>query len=163
MRVIFQWSLLSAIYSRKYGNLSKQMVIDMSATPNENEQKNKQWVWLAIDQGTGEVIGVFVGDRSQNGAQGLWDSLPVVYRQHAVCYTDFWEAYRVIFPAKQHQAVGKETGLTNKIERLNCTFRQRISRLVRKTLSFSKKIENHIGAIWYFVHHYNKSLSVATA
>lgn len=45
MRVIFQWSLLSAIYSRKYGNLSKQMVIDMSATPNENEQKNKQWVW----------------------------------------------------------------------------------------------------------------------
>jgi ABC-type transport system substrate-binding protein len=36
---------------------------------------------------------------------------------------------------------------------------QRISRLVRKTLSFSKKRENHIGAIWYFVHHYNASLA----
>nr|MBW4422817.1 IS1 family transposase [Myxacorys californica WJT36-NPBG1] len=36
--------------------------------------------------------------------------------------------------------------------------RQRVSRLVRKTLSFSKLLENHIGAIWYFVHAYNKSL-----
>jgi hypothetical protein len=26
---------------------------------------------------------------------------------------------------------------------------------VGKTLSFSKKLSNHIGAIWYFVHHYN--------
>ena len=53
---------------------------------------------------------------------------------------------------------GKETGKTNYIERFNCTLRQRISRLVRKTLSFSKKVENHIGAIWYFIHHYNTSL-----
>ena len=34
--------------------------------------------------------------------------------------------------------------------------RQRVSRLVRKT--FSKKLENHIGAIIYFINHYNKSL-----
>jgi len=112
-----------------------------------------------MDIHTGEVVGVFVGDRGQKGAQGLWDSLPSAYRQNAMCYTDFWEAYQVIFPTTQHQAVGKETGLTYKIERLNCTFRQRISRLVRRTLSFSKKIENHIGAIWYFVHYYNKTLS----
>ncbi len=38
--------------------------------------------------------------------------------------------------------------------------RQRVSRLVRKTLSFSKSLENHIGAIWYFVHYYNSSLLV---
>jgi hypothetical protein len=31
--------------------------------------------------------------------------------------------------------------------------------LVRKTLSFSKKRENHIGAIWYVVHHDNASLA----
>jgi hypothetical protein len=36
--------------------------------------------------------------------------------------------------------------------------RQHISRLMRKTLSFSKKIENHIGAIWFFIHHDNASL-----
>ncbi|MCI5167624.1 MAG: IS1 family transposase, partial [Candidatus Electrothrix sp. GM3_4] len=38
---------------------------------------------------------------------------------------------------------------------------QRISRLVRDTLSFSKKIENHIGAIWNFIHHYNASLALS--
>ena len=44
------------------------------------------------------------------------------------------------------------------IERLNNTLRQRVARLVRKTLSFSKKLENHIGAIWLFIHDYNRSL-----
>jgi hypothetical protein len=45
-------------------------------------------------------------------------------------------------------------------ERFNNTLRQRVSRLVRKTLSFLKSLENHIGAIWYFIHHYNASLLV---
>ena len=53
-------------------------------------------------------------------------------------------------------AVDKDSGLTSYIERLNNTIRQRVSRLVRKTLSFSKKLENHIGAIWTFIHEYNR-------
>jgi IS1 family transposase len=57
-----------------------------------------------------------------------------------------------------NKAVGKETGLTNHIKRFNNTLRQRVSRLVRKTLLFSKKLENHMGAIIYFINHYNKSL-----
>lgn len=120
---------------------------------------NKQWVWLAMDRKTREIIGVHIGDRSEEGARQLWNSLPPVYRQCAVCYTDFWEAYACIFPSKRHQRVGKDSGLTNHIERFNNTLRQRISRLVRKTLSFSKKLENHIGAIWYFIHHYNSCLA----
>ena len=116
----------------------------------------KQWIWLAIDVETKLIVGVYIGDRSKDGALGLWNSLPAVYRQCAVAYTDFWDAYKSVFPASRHKSVGKETGLTNYIERFNCTMRQRISRLVRKTLSFSKKIENHIGAIWLFVHHYNQ-------
>ncbi|MEP0874222.1 IS1 family transposase, partial [Trichocoleus desertorum AS-A10] len=52
--------------------------------------------------------------------------------------------------------VGKETGLTSYIERFNNTLRQRVSRLVRKTLSFSKNLSNHIGVIWNFIHHYNE-------
>ena len=120
---------------------------------------NKQWVWLAIDVDIGEIVGVYIGPRSREGAQGLWDSLPPVYRQCAVSYSDFWEAYESVFPSSRHRAVGKESGKTNKIERFNCTLRQRISRLVRKTLSFSKKLANHIGAIWYFVHHYNSTIN----
>jgi hypothetical protein len=89
----------------------------------------------------------------------MWESQPPVYRQCAVCYSDFSDAYACVLPSKRHRPVGKDSGQTSHIERLNNTLRQRISRLVRKTLSFSKKRENHIGAIWYFVHHYNASLA----
>lgn len=119
---------------------------------------NKQWVWLALDVNSGEIIGVFVGARSLDGAKGLWQSLPGVYRQCAVCYTDFWSAYEQVIPKSRHRSVAKSSGRTNLIERFNCTLRQRVSRLVTDALSFSKKLDNHIGAIWYFVHHYNLSL-----
>jgi len=124
------------------------------------KKEEKQWVWIAMDRDTREVAGLYIGDRSAESARALWDSLPGVYRQCAVSYSDFWEAYAAIFPSKRHRAVGKETGQTSHIERLNGTLRQRISRLVRKTLSFSKKLANHIGAIWYFIHHYNESLPI---
>lgn len=104
------------------------------------------------------IVGVYVGNRSRCSAKRLWQSLPPVNRQCAVCYTDFWDAYTQVLPSKRHRAVGKDSGKTNHIERFNNTLRQRVGRLVRKTLSFSKKLENHIGAIWYFIHHYNASL-----
>lgn len=58
----------------------------------------------------------------------------------------------------KHFAVGKDSGLTAYIERFNGTLRQRVSRLVRKALSFSKSLENHIGAIKYFICNYNLKL-----
>ncbi len=111
-----------------------------------------------MDAKTREIVGVYIGDRSEQAARELWNSLPPVYRQCAVAYTDFWAAYETVFPKKRHQAVGKKTGKTSYIERFNNTLRQTVSRLVRKTLSFSKSLENHIGAIWHFVHYYNASL-----
>ena len=132
----------------------------MSYGMSVDNKVNKQWVWLAMDEQTKEIVGVYVGKRDREAARKLWLSLPGVHRQCAVVYTDFWEAYEQVIPAKRHQAVGKETGKTSYIERFNCTLRHRVSPLVRKALSFSKKIENHIGAIWNFVHHYNSSLLV---
>ncbi|HLP91436.1 MAG TPA: IS1 family transposase [Nostocaceae cyanobacterium] len=124
-----------------------------------DNKQNKQWVWLAIDRDTKEIVGVYIGDRSEEGARELWKSLPPVYRQCAVCYSDFWAAYACVLPKKRHRPVGKDSGKTNHIERFNNTLRQRISRLVRSALSFSKKLENHIGAIWYFIHHYNSCIA----
>ncbi|MBT9545305.1 MAG: hypothetical protein IV090_07950 [Candidatus Sericytochromatia bacterium] len=68
------------------------------------------------------------------------------WRQHccAFIHTDFWEAYALVLSPKRYKAVGKEKGKTCYIERLNNTFRQRISRIIRKTLSFSKKKLNTI-------------------
>jgi len=124
---------------------------------------NQQWSWLAMDVVTREIGGCYIGDRSGKSAQALSGSLAAVERQCAVCYSDFWVSYPVALPRKRHRAVGKETGLTSYIERFNCTLRQRVSHLVRKTLSFSKKLENHIGAIWNFIHHYNASLPVTSS
>lgn len=121
---------------------------------------NKVWIWLAIDTLTREIVAVYVGDRSRQSAKQLWQSNPAVYRQCAVCYTDFWDAYQQVLPSSRHQSVSKGSGLTSLIERFNNTMRQRVGRWVRKTLSFSKKLSNHIGAVWYFVHHYNSSLQI---
>jgi IS1 family transposase/transposase-like protein len=128
-----------------------------------DEKGNPQWVWFALDVQTREIVGCPIGDRSSASAQLLWDCLPAVYRQCAVCYTDFWRAYEIVLPRKRHRAVGKQTGQTSYIERFNNTLRQRVARLVRRTLSFSKKLENHIGAIWNFIHHYNASLRLERA
>jgi insertion element IS1 protein InsB len=121
-------------------------------------KKNEVYIWLAIDRKSRKIVGCFVGDRTRKSARKLWASLPEIYQQRAFAYTDFWQAYKTVIPPKRHKAVAKETGLTNHIERLNNTFRQRVSRLVRESLSFSKKLNNHIGAVWYFIHGYNTEL-----
>jgi hypothetical protein len=43
---------------------------------------------------------------------------------------------------------------------LTAPFDNEYQGLVRKSLSFSKKLENHIAAIWRFVHHYNANLPI---
>ena len=66
-----------------------------------------------------------------------------------------------MIPAAQHKAISKLARKTNHIERFNNTLRQRLSRLVRATLSFSKKVENHIGAIKLFICYYNLEKAAA--
>jgi IS1 family transposase len=119
---------------------------------------NKQWIWIAIDTATRQVIAFYVGDRSRESARKLWESIPEVYRREANFDTDDWEAYKGVIPAEQHQVCAKGSGRTNIIERFNCTLRQRVSRLVRSALSFSKSLVNHIGAIKYFICHYNQEV-----
>ncbi len=112
-----------------------------------------------MDADIREIIGCPIGDRSRESAMALWPAIPGVYRQCAKVYKDCWRYMSrscEVIPIKRHAAVGKESSLTSHIERLNNTLRQRISRPVRKTLSFSKKLENHIGVIWLFIHDYNR-------
>ena len=68
-------------------------------------------------------------------------------------------AYKV-FPSQRRQRVGKDSGKTRYVEGCNCILRQRVLRLGRKVLSFSKKLENPIAPIGFFVHPYNALLSV---
>ncbi len=122
---------------------------------------NRHWVWIAMDATTRQVIAFYVGDRSGQSAQALWEQIPAVYREQATFYTDQYEVYTGVIPSAQHRAISKLARKTNHVERFNCTLRQRVSRLVRATLSFSKKVSNHIGAIRYFICDYNLTRSAA--
>jgi len=119
------------------------------------KKANKQWIWLAMDAKSRQIIGFHVGDRSRKSARKLWANIPKAYRQQATFYTDQYVVYVGVIPSAQHQPIGKLSRKTNHIERFNNTLRQRVSRLVRSALSFSKTLANHIGAIKYFICHYN--------
>ena len=80
---------------------------------------------------------------------------------HTTFYTDQYVVCAGVIPTIQHQAINKLARRTNHVERFNNTLRQRVSRLVRETLSFSKKLANHIGAIKYFICHYNLTRAAA--
>jgi insertion element IS1 protein InsB len=125
------------------------------------KKANKQWIWLAMDATTRQVIAFYVGDRSRTSAKQLWAKIPKVYRQHATFYTDQYVVYEGVIPAAQHRAINKLARKTNHIERFNNTLRQRVSRLVREALSFSKKLAHHIGAIKLFICHYNLTRAAA--
>ena len=77
--------------------------------------------------------------------------------------TDRYDAYTGVIPSERHKAITKKARTTNHIERFNNTLRQRVSRLVRETLSFSKKLTNYIGAIKYFICYYNRARITTTA
>jgi insertion element IS1 protein InsB len=120
-----------------------------------HKKGNKPWIWIAMDAKTRQVMAFHVGDRSRKSAKRLWAKIPQAYRQHATFYTDQYAVYAGVIPAAQHRAISKLARKTNHIERFHNTLRQRVSRLVREALSFSKKLSHHIGAIKLFICHYN--------
>src|SRR5262249_24856014 len=125
------------------------------------KKTNKQWVWIAMDAKTRQIIAFHVGDRSHTSAEHLWAKIPPAYRQHATFYTDHYVVYEKVIPAAQHRAISKWARKTNHLERFNNTLRQRVSRLVRDALSFSKTLANHIGAIKLLIGHYNLTRAAA--
>ena len=75
------------ISPKKKGKLTIQCDAPWSFVDNKG---NKQWVWLALDANTREIVGVYIGTPDEVAARELWKSLSPVYRQCAVAYTDFW-------------------------------------------------------------------------
>ena len=71
------------------------------------ENSKKTVCWLALDKHTREIVGVHIGKRDANAAQALWNSIPKQYREKSLLFTDFREAYQLVFPEDRHIAVGK--------------------------------------------------------
>ena len=120
---------------------------------NKGQQR---WLWVALCRRTRQIVAYYIGDRSQASCCKLWQRLPPAYT-HCRSFSDFWQAYQLIFDRRKHTCVGKDSGQTAHVERWFCTLRQRLARFVRKTLSFSKLDKFHQAFTRLFIHHYNLS------
>jgi IS1 family transposase/transposase-like protein len=116
----------------------------------------KRWLWTALCRRTRQIVAFVIGDRSEDTCRQLWQAIPQSYR-HCHSYSDFWEAYQAVFPAKTHQAVGKKSGQVAHMERWYNTLRQWLARFTRKTLAFSKRDKYHELITRWFIIHYNLS------
>lgn len=115
------------------------------------KKQNRWWIWLALDRHTREIVGLHVNQRTEKGAKGLWESLLTPFVD-AECHTDALGAYKaVVFGGLHH------VGGTQHMERFNLTLRQRMSRLVRRNLAFSKRLDHLIAHLWLFAHQYNQN------
>jgi IS1 family transposase len=94
---------------------------------------NKQWRWIALDQKTSEIVGLYIGDHSKKSASELWQSLPPVYRQCGVCYTDFWQSIAILNDSTRYQA---EPGNADPEALPRCSqARQSLGTLIKKRLA----------------------------
>ena len=125
------------------------------------KKANQRWLWTVLCRRTHQIVAFVIGDRSDETCRRLWEQIPAAYKQ-CQSYSDFWAAYRKVFPEATHQSVGKDSGETNHMERWNNTLRQRNARYVRKTLSFSKSDFYHELVTRIFIVEYNQGVSFAT-
>ena len=75
---------LQKYINKKYENISQHIEIDkpkgqLTIQCDEmwsfvGNKDDKQWIWLALDQDSKEIVGVYVGSRDLSGAKGLWNS-----------------------------------------------------------------------------------------
>ena len=121
-------------------------------------KKNKVWIWLVITRLKKQIVAYFIGDRSAKSLKKLLSRIPKRYKI-LFSYSDEWKAYSEVLNSETHTSVPKQSGKTSHIERFNNTLRQRLSRLVRKTLSFSKSESMLDSAINAFIVDYNLSLN----
>ena len=126
-------------------------------------QKKTQecWLWIALCRRTRQIVAYTVGDRSQQGAISLREHIPDDYRRRAT-RSDYWLAYEGAFPRRTHRFCAKQEGETNHAERFFGTIRARLSRLVRRTYAFSKRVERHLEAVHLFLTDYNLQIKQTT-
>ncbi len=84
------------------------------------KKRQKRWLWTAMCRRTRQIVAFVIGDRSKATCLRLWTAIPDGYK-HCHTFSDFWIAYRQVFPAETHRCVGKETGETAHMERWNNT------------------------------------------
>jgi len=144
------------VHEASFGNRTPQDVNVVIQPVNEAErdemgsdvgdQGHQRWWWHAIDPRSGTILAYVLGTHT--------DTVFVKLKQLlAPCgmtrfYTEDWGTYQRILLPQQH-TIGKKN--TQKIERKHLTLSTRITRLIRKTIGFSKSIRMHDSVMGLFV------------
>ena len=121
-------------------NLTEEELQDVELQVDEmwlfvGRKMNKRWIWVIYCPAIKQVFGFHIGGRSKLDAQRLLDKLPDRLRENCLFATYCWEAYYQTILKEQHRA---SKALTYHIERYFTGVRARVSRLVRRSVSFSK-------------------------
>jgi insertion element IS1 protein InsB len=102
------------------------------------KKEKKVWMIYAVCAESGEILAASWGKRNKKNVKRLMLKLKHLKID---CYcTDDWKSFKEVLPKDKH-LIGKEH--TKKIEGINTWFRARLSRLVRRTTKFSKKLKYH--------------------
>jgi IS1 family transposase len=62
------------------------------------KKANKQWIGIALDAQTSQVIAFYVSDQSRKSTEQLGVNIPERYRRQAMFYTDLYEVYNRVIP-----------------------------------------------------------------
>ncbi len=109
-------------------------------------KKRQRWLWYAWEPRLKRIIAHVFGSRSKKTLRNLLKLLSGF--NVAFWCTDGYRAYNDEPPKTKH-IVGKL--YTQRIERENLTLRNRLKRLNRKTLGYSKSPEMHNRVIGTFI------------
>lgn len=99
-------------------------------------KKNEQWLIYAINKGTRQVVDLLVGRRDKENIRKIVNKV-LAYHPRKI-FTDGLNIYPTLIDKTIHQP-GRY--ITNRIERLNLTFRMHLKRLSRNTICYSKNVD----------------------
>ena len=115
-------------------------------------KKQQCWLWYGLNRHTGYIPAFVLGRRTDASGRKLKRKLASCQVRHF--YTDDWQSYGKILPARRHH-IGKDG--TQRIERKNLNFRTHLKRMQRKTICFSKSLQMHQAVIKLYIHALNSN------
>ena len=99
-------------------------------------QKNKIWLWTAVNHFAPGILAWVLGDRSAKTFKPLWQ---IVHCWHSYFYvTDGYKVYQSFIDDADH--IVDKTYMT-RVESENTRLRHYLARLHRKTLCYSKSVD----------------------
>jgi insertion element IS1 protein InsB len=119
---------------------------------------HRVWFWFALCKRTKQIVAYHLGSRDSQDCKLFWDKVPKGYKE-VQTYSDLHYTYDEVLSSYKHKSKSKKSDLTTKIERFNLTIRNKIGRLVRKSLSYSRCELTHEACIRIFIHDYNKKIA----